>query len=104
SRDQATKLYLIVPDISKALKIAHRISILDTPARKRYLETLWYNPNSSHKTLMKKIRSLSIQQRISLNLSKGKSRGLGTQSRRQDMEPQELANKIVTDWLKRKGY
>ncbi|MGI0087728.1 MAG: ParB/RepB/Spo0J family partition protein [Nitrosotalea sp.] len=104
SRDQATKLYLIVPDISKALKIAHRISRLDTSARKRYLEALWYNPNSSHKTLMKKIKSFSIQQRISLNLSKGKSRGLGTQSRRQGLEPQELANKIVGDWLKRKGY
>lgn len=104
SRDQATKLYLIVPDISKALKIAHRISGLDTLARKRYLEALLHNPNSSHKTLMKKIRSLSTQQHISLNLSRGRSRGLGIQSRRQGLEPRELANKIVVDWLKRKGY
>ena len=104
SRDQATKLYVIVKNISKALKIAHRISGLDSPTRKRYLEALSRNPNSSHKTLMKKIRSLRIQQNISLKLSKGKTRGLVTQSRRHDIEPQELAKKIVFDWLKRKGY
>lgn len=104
SRDQATKLYLIVPNISKALKIAHRISGLGSPIRKRYLQALSYNPNSSHKTLMKKIRSLQMQQHISLNLPKGKTRGLVVQSRRQDLEPQELANKIISEWLKRKGY
>ncbi|MGH2613309.1 MAG: ParB/RepB/Spo0J family partition protein [Rhabdochlamydiaceae bacterium] len=104
SRDQATKLYLIIPNISKALKIAHKISELESPARKRYLKALWHNPSSSHKTLMKKIKSLQMQQNISLKLSKGKARGLGIQSRHQDLGPQELANKIISDWLKRKGY
>ncbi len=104
SRDQATKLYVIIPDISKALKIAHRISRLDSIARKRYLIALSYNPKSSHKTLMKKAKSLQIQQNISLKLSKGKSRGLTAQSRRQEIEPQELASKIVFDWLKKRGY
>ncbi|MGI0045790.1 MAG: ParB/RepB/Spo0J family partition protein [Nitrosotalea sp.] len=104
SRDQATKLYLIMPNIPKALRIAHAISGLGSPARRRYLEVLAHNPKLSHKALMKKIRSLQAQQKISLNLSKGKTRGLAAQSRRQDLEPQELANKIIFDWLKKRGY
>ncbi len=104
SRDQATKIHVIEPNISKALKIAHRISRIDSRARRRYLEVLSRNPNASHKTLMKRLRSLGTQQNISLKLSKGKARGLSTQSKRQELEPQELANKIVFDWLKKKGY
>jgi hypothetical protein len=53
---------------------------------------------------MKKLRSLGTQQNISLRLPKGKVRGLVTQSKHQDLEPQELAKKIVSDWLKKKGY
>ena len=104
SRDQATKLYLVVPYLPKALKIVEKISGLDSSTRKRYLVALSRNPNASHKTLMKKIRSYQVQQNISLKLSKGKVRGLAAQSRRQDLEPKELANKIVFEWLKRKGY
>lgn len=104
TRDQATKLYLAVHDTTKALKIAHRISSLGGPARKKYLQVLSRSPNSSHKILMKKIRSLQMQQNISLSLSKSKARGLFTQSRNQELEPKELANKIVFDWLKKKGY
>ena len=104
SRDQATKLYVIVPNLSKALKIAHNISVLSSPARKRYLTVLSRNPNMSHRNIMKKIRSLQFQRNISVKLSKGKTRGLVVQSRRQDIEPQELAHKIVFEWLKKKGY
>jgi len=40
SRDEATKLYLIIPNLSNALKIAQRISQLDSQTRKRYLRLL----------------------------------------------------------------
>ena len=53
---------------------------------------------------MKKTRSLVIQQNLSLKLSKRQARGLGTQSRHKDTEPSALAGKIVSDWLRRKGY
>lgn len=104
SRDQATKLYLVVPNLTKALKIAEKMSRLDSFTKKKYLAALSHNPKAPHKTLMKKIRSSQIQQNIPLKLSKIKVRGLVAQSRRQDLEPKELANKIVFDWLKRKGY
>lgn len=104
SRDDATKLYQIISDVSKAIKIAHRISTLDSPTKKRYLKVLARSPRSSHKKIMKKTRSLVIQQNLSLKLSKRQARGLGTQSRHKDTEPSVLAGKIVSDWLRRKGY
>ena len=104
SRDDATKLYQIISDVSKAIKIAHRISGLDSPTKKRYLKVLARSPRSSHKKIMKKTRSLVIQQNLSLKLSKRQARGLGTQSRHKDTEPSALAGKIVSDWLRRKGY
>jgi ParB family chromosome partitioning protein len=104
SRDDATKLYIIIPNTSRALKIVDKISELDSHTRKRYLDALSHNPNSSHKNLLKKVKSLKMLQNITVKLSKGKSRGLVTQSRRQELEPRELANKIVFDWLKKRGY
>lgn len=104
SRDNATKLHQIIPDVSKAVKIAQQISELDPRTKKRYLKVLAYSPNMSHQKILKKARSLVIPQNVLLRLSKRKSRGLGVQSRRQDLPPNELANKIVSDWLERRGY
>lgn len=104
SRDEATKLHLIIPNLSNALKIAQKISELDSETRKRYLKYLAYSPRSTHKTLLKKAKFVPIQQNVSFKLSKRQARGLGTQSKNRDMNPRELANKIVSDWLKKKGY
>ena len=104
SRDNATKLHQIIPDVSKAIKIAQQISELETQTKKRYLKVLARSPNLSHKKIMKKVRSLALQQNISLRLSKRKTRGLLVQSHRQDVHPNQLANKIVSDWLDRRGY
>ena len=104
SRDGATKLHQIIPDVSKAVKIAHQISELEPQTKKRYLKVLAYDPNLSHKKIMKKARSLALLQNVSLRLSKRKTRGLLVQSRHQDLYPSELANKIVSDWLDRRGY
>jgi ParB family chromosome partitioning protein len=104
SRDGATKLYQIIPDVSKAVKIAHQISELEPQIKKRYLKVLGYNPNLSHNKIMKKVRSMTLQQNVSVKLSKRKTRGLLIQSRRKDIHPNELANKIISDWLDKRGY
>jgi len=104
SRDDATKLHQIIPNVSKAVKIAQQISELETQTKKRYLKVLAHSPKLSHKKIMKKARSLALQQNISLRLSKRKTRGLLVQSHRQDVHPNQLANKIVSDWLDRRGY
>lgn len=104
SRDSATKLHQIIPDVSKAVRIAYQISGLEPQVKKRYLRVLGYSPNLSHKKIMKKARSLALQQNVSLRLSKRKTRGLVVQSHQQDLHPNELANKIVSDWLGKRGY
>src|SRR5438552_2658205 len=104
SRDNATKLHQIIPDVSKAVKIAQQISELETQTKKRYLKVLAHSPKLTHKKIMKKARSLALQQNISLRLSKRKTRGLLVQSHRQDVHPNQLANKIVSNWLDRRGY
>ena len=104
SRDAATKIHQIIPDVSRAVKIAHQISKLEPQTKKGYLKILARNPNSSHKKIMKKARSFGLQQNVSLRLSKRKTRGLLAQSHHKDLHPSELANKIVSDWLEKRGY
>ncbi len=104
SRDQATRLYSAVPDVTRALRISERISRLDSTSKRHYLELLAKNPNMSHKIIMKKIRLIHTKKTIVLHLPKGKARGLAVQSRRHDIDPQELAGKVLSDWLKKKGY
>lgn len=104
SRDEAMKLYIAVPNVSKAVKIAERISKLDSPIKKNYLRALAMSPRSSHKILLKRARNLRIQRNIAFKLSKRQAKGLIIQSRRKELTPQELANDIVTGWLKKKGY
>lgn len=104
SRDQATRLYSAMPDVSRAIKIAEKISKLDSASKRHYLDLLAKNPRLSHKIIMKRIRSLHMQKTIVLQLPKGKAHGLAVQSRRNDMDPQELAGRVLSDWLKKKGY
>lgn len=104
SRDQATRLYTAVPDLARALKITQRISKLDSASRRGYLEVLLQNPSLSHKAVMKKMRLRRARKTILLKLPKGKAQGLAVQSKRHDMDPQEMAAKVLSDWLKKKGY
>lgn len=104
SRDQATRLYTAMPDLARALKTAGRISNLDSVSRRGYLDILSQNPNLPHKGIMKRLRLHRARKIILLKLPKSKARGLAVQSRRHDMDPQDLAGKILSDWLKRKGY
>lgn len=100
SRDDATNLYRVVPSISKAIKIAEKISKLDAPTRKRYIRSYERSPRSSHKVLLRRARVMTAQQKIKLDLTKGHAKKLATRSRRKDITPNELAVEIVTNWLK----
>jgi len=102
SRDDMTKLYQIIPNITKAEKIAERISLLDSPLRKKYLQVFSQSPKSSHQKLLKRAKSMRIKRNISLKLSKTNARKLGTQSNKKNISPDELAGKIISDYLKRK--
>lgn len=102
SRDEMTKLYLAVPNVSKAEKIAYKISKLDPKLRKKYVTALLRSPKSSHKTLLKRAKSMRIKQNISLRLSKTAAKKLASASNKNEITPDEMATKIISDYLKRK--
>ncbi|MFB5613712.1 MAG: ParB/RepB/Spo0J family partition protein [Candidatus Nitrosomaritimum yanchengensis] len=102
SRDEVTKLYLTIPNIAKAQKIADRISKLDSGLRKRYLQALSQSPKSSHQKLIKRAKNMRIKQNLSIKLSKTNARKLASQSNKKELAPDELALKIISDYLKRK--
>ena len=101
SRDDVTKLHQTVPNISKALQIVKRIIPLDQRLRRQYLRTLAKNPNSSHSRLLKKAKSGLLQQRIAVELNKSNAKKLQRLAAKNDMDVTEMAEKIVSSYLKR---
>jgi len=102
SRDDATKLYQSVSNIPKALRIIQNIIPLDQKLRKEYLKTLTKTPKSSHNKLLKIAKSHMLQQKIRIDLTKGIARKLKKHASKDEITPDQMANKILSDWLKKK--
>lgn len=101
SRDEATKLHLAVPNGAKAEKIALQISKLEHSLRKRYLTALSHSPNASHKKLLQRAKSLRIKQKVTFKLPKTHAKRLFKVSEKKNLNPDEMAGKIITDYLKK---
>lgn len=104
TRDEATKLYQIIPNIKKAIERATKISKYDSPTRKRYLKALSEDSSASHAAVMRKTKKYRAKRRLLVRLQSKQAKGLSKESLHKEMEPEELANKIVSDWLSRRGY
>lgn len=102
SRDEMTRLYVIVSNIPKAENIANKISRLDSGLRKKYLTALSQSPKSSHAKILKRAKSMRVKQNISFKLSKTNAKKLLSASNKNDMTPDEYAGKIISDYLKKK--
>ena len=102
SRDDATKLYQIIPNVPKAVRIAEKIIPLDQRLRKQYLHTLARSPKLSHFKLLKNAKEGLLQQKVVLELNKGNARKLHGLAARNDVEVTEMAGKIMSDYLKRR--
>lgn len=102
SRDEATKLYQTIPNVAKAIRIAERVYKLDSITKRRYLQALAKSPRANHKVLLKRAKALAIRQSIPVKLSKTQAKRLATESSRQDLAPSEFANKIISNWLKKR--
>ncbi len=102
SRDDATKLYQCIPSVPKAVKIAEKIILLDQKLRKKYLYHLAKSPKSSHIKLLKKAKAGLLQQRVTLELNKGNARKLRSLAVKNDLEVTEMADKILSSYLKRR--
>ena len=102
SRDDATRLHQSVPNTSKAVQIAKRIIPLDHRLRKQYLRILAKSPNSSHLKLLKKAKQGLLQQKIMVDLNKTNARKLQRLAARNDIEVTEMADKIISGYLKKR--
>ncbi len=102
SRDDCVKLYKTVPNVSKAIKIAEKIILLDQKLRREYLKALSRSPKSSHIKLLKKAKAGLLQQRVTILLNKGNAKKLHSLAMKKDVEVSEMADEILSIYLKRK--
>ena len=102
SRDDVTKLYQIIPDLSKATRIAEKITSLDPRLRKQYLKSLAKSPKSSHLKILKKAKAGLLQQRVIVELNKTNAKRLQRIAAKNDIEITEMAYRIMSDYLKKR--
>ena len=102
SRDDATRLHQIVPNTSKATKIAEKVILLDQKLRKKYLQVLAKSPKSSHFKVLKKAKQGLLQQKVTVELNKTNARKLQRLSLQQGLKIKDMADKIVASYLKKK--
>jgi len=102
SRDDATRLYNAVLNLSKAIQIAEKIIPLDQRLRKQYLYHLAKSPKSSHMKLLKKAKVGLLQHKVTLELNKGNARKLQSLAARNHLDVTGMAKKIVSEYLKRR--
>lgn len=102
TRDEATKLHIAMPNTNKAVLIANKIAKYGSVVRKQYIKILTANPKMGHAAILKRAKKIKTLQKIPIVLSKRQSKFLARRSERQDMDPDELAKKIVADWIKKR--
>jgi ParB family chromosome partitioning protein len=102
SRDDCTRLYQIILNVPKAVRIAEKIIPLDQKLRKEYLRVLARSPKSSHLKLLKKAKSRLLQQKVTIQLTKGNARKLKSLAARNEIEVDTMADKILSSYLKKR--
>ena len=102
SRDDATKLYQVIQNIPKAEKIIEKIIPLDQKLRKGYLRVLARNPRISHNKILNLAKSHMLQQKLRVELTKGNTKKLQRHANKNEISPNDMAKKILSDWLKKK--
>lgn len=104
SRNEALRLYKIIPKVDDAVEIATRISKYSTAAKKRYLDALTLDPTSSHATIRRMANHFKDKQNVRIKLTKQQAKFFSKAATEVSREPNELATKIVSEWLSKKGY
>lgn len=104
SRRDAIRICLAEPQAEKALSIIKRVSKYPAPKRARYIEALEkLGSSATPSELTRLANSFRARRNLSVRMSKTQAKGLAKLSRDADMEPAELAHKIVSDYLARRG-
>lgn len=105
TRGESIRLSKIVSNINDAVEIAHRISKFPTvAARRRYLDAVEKDPKAPHPVLRRMARHYREKEKVRLKLTPAQAKSLATAAVEKSLEPEELAQKIVGEWLSRRGY
>jgi len=102
SRNDATRLYRIIPNTSTAIEIAHKISKYPKDAKKLYIDALEENPTAPHGYIKRRANQLRAKRNIRLKLSKTQAKVLDREAILKDLDAVDLATKIVSDWIARR--
>ena len=104
SRNEALRLYKIVPKVDASIDIANRISKYSTVAKKRYFDALALDPTAPHATVRRMANHFREKQNVRIKLTKQQAKGFAKAATDNSTEPNELATKIISEWLSKKGY
>jgi len=104
SKRDAVRICKVIQIESSVTELIERIKKYDTSQKNRYIDALEQLGNAEHSEILKLANSFRARQNLSLHISKSQAKGLSKISRESNLEPAEMAQKIVTDYLSRKGF
>lgn len=104
SRRDATRICKVVPQEEQAIRTINKISKYTAPQRARYIQALEQLGSSAEQSEVARLaNSFRARQVLSMRMTKSQAKGLAKLSREAEMEPAEMAQKIVTDYLSNQG-
>jgi len=105
SKRDAIRICKVITVESRMTELIERITKYDASQKKRYIDALeQIGGNATHSEILNLANSFRARQNLSLHISKSQAKGLSKISRENNMEPAEMAQIIVTDYLSRKGF
>jgi len=104
SKRDAIRICKVIQIESRAIELIERIKKYDVSQKKRYIDALEQLGNAEHTEILKLANSFRARQNLSLHISKSQAKGLSKISRESNLEPAEMAQKILSDYLSRKGF
>ena len=104
SRRDAVRICRVLVQSDKSVQFIQKVSKFAAAKRARYIEALEKLGGSATPSELSKLaNSFRARRNLSVRMSKSQAQGLAKMSREADMEPDELAYKIVSEYLSRRG-
>jgi len=104
SRNEALRLYRIVPKVDDAVEIAQKIKRYSSSAKKRYLDALELDPKAPHATIRRMANHFREKQNVRVKLTQPQAKSFAKAASDNSVEPSELAAQIILQWMSRKDY
>jgi len=102
SKNDVLRIYRIVPKTDDTVNIANKIRRHSPSAKKRYLDALALESTASHATIRRRVNHFREKQNIRIKLSQDQAKLFAKVSTDESMESDELATKIISEWISRK--